>query len=351
MGLALGFSLLQGVAFAHDVQDQRGQIVHLRNVPALRTVFIPMPAPATYISIDGTDKHIVGMNRSSAEAMQNGILGKIFPGTAAINTDIVRGSGFSPNVEAILALHPDVVFQWTNAGSDILESLERAGLPVLGMTYGSQDNMAGYVAMMGAVAGKPVRATELIERQKTALKRLSTDLASVSDANRPRVLYLSGASDHLATVPGTGYMDFMIRTAGGENVAHDLTGSASDISFEQILAWKPDVILIGNFGTMTPDDLFKDPKWRLIPATTSKRVYHMPLGGYRWDPPSQESALTWTWVATLLHPTLIQKNLHEEMREWYRFLYNHELSRDEINEILKTESNSQSADYTRFIAR
>ncbi|MGO7165380.1 hypothetical protein ACCS78_41040, partial [Rhizobium johnstonii] len=48
------------------------------------------------------------------------------------------------------------------------------------------------------------------------------------------------------------------------------------------------------------DWVYNDPILSLTNAAKSKRVYKMPLGGYRWDPPSQESPLSWMWTANLL---------------------------------------------------
>ena len=63
----------------------------------------------------------------------------------------------------------------------------------------------------------------------------------------------------------------------------------------------------------------------------------MPLGGYRWDPPNQESPLTWMWTANLLHPEVFDYDLRAEMREAYRVLYDYELSDADIDEILWIE--------------
>lgn len=347
LGVVVVLSLTMANGQAQDVVDQRGHRFSFSS-PAQRVVFLPMPAPSTYIAIDGTERHIVGMNAGSATAMRDGILGRLFPGTRSIATDVTGGAGFTPNVEAILALHPDAVFQWTTAGEEPIALLDRAGLTTLGIRYGTQQDMAGYVAMMGVVSGKPERAATVMQHQDERLAEIATALVDLPDADRPRVLYLGRVTDSLRSAGAGTYTDFSINLAGGRNAAVPGQATASSLTLEQILAWDPEVILLGNFDTALPKDLYGDSRWKNVAAVRSHRVYRMPLGGYRWDPPSLESALAWTWLAGLLHPNRIKQDLRQDMRAWYRLLYNHALTNTEMDSILFVEENAQSAGYDRY---
>ena len=142
-------------------------------------VFLPIPGPATFIAIDGSERKIVGMNAHSASAMREGLLGKMFPGFAQIPTNVVMGasdpSNFNPNVESILALRPDAVFQWaTSAGGELIGVLDRTGVPVLGMRAGSQDDHAGFITVMGQVAGNESARPTLLQRQEQVMRRLES---------------------------------------------------------------------------------------------------------------------------------------------------------------------------------
>jgi iron complex transport system substrate-binding protein len=342
-------ALLAQAAGAADVTDQRGHRFSF-DKPAERAVFLPMPLPSTYLAIDGTERHIVGINPSSAAAMRDGILSRIFPKVLGIPTNVTHGAGFTPNIEAILSLKPDVVFQWASIGSDPIEALDRVGLRVLGIRTGTQSDTDAYVAMVGQVAGKDARAAELVQRQQQRLTEIKSATSVLPPQRRPRVLYLARHSDSLSVSgPGT-YNDFYIRLAGGTNVAA-ISGTGRAVTIEQILVWDPEVILLGNFDSAMPADLYRDPRWQSVAAVKAHRVFRMPLGGYRWDPPSQESALTWTWVAGLLHPDQYRADLRHDMRDWYRFLYNHDLTDDEIDRILFTAENAGSAGYERYRRR
>ncbi|MDR1623342.1 MAG: hypothetical protein LBS00_13325, partial [Synergistaceae bacterium] len=96
----IGISFFTGFAFAADpivFGDQYGREIKL-DKPAQRIVTVPIPAASMVMALDGTDQHLVGMNPSAKRALLEGILGKFFPSSANINSDIVMGEGFAPNV-------------------------------------------------------------------------------------------------------------------------------------------------------------------------------------------------------------------------------------------------------------
>jgi iron complex transport system substrate-binding protein len=259
-------------------------------------------------------------------------------------------STFSPNVEAILSLRPDLMFQWANSGDDVISVLDRTGLPVLGMRAGTWDNFTDYVRIMGQVAGKEARAEALLDRQRKVTRDLQSALTNIPTPARPRVLYFGRAANMLRVHGGGSFNEFYIRLAGGENAAGD-NPAISTVTIEQILTWNPQVMLLGNFDAALPADFYDDPRWQSVDAIRNHRVYRMPLGGYRWDPPSQASGLSWLWLAGLLQPGRVNINLRSEMRDWFEFLYEHPLTDDEIDQILFVKENQNSAGYDRYSKR
>lgn len=350
LGIAIGLCAF-GAAYATDITDQRGRTATFAKLPE-RLVFIPIPAPSTFIAIDGSERRIVGMNEHSARAMREGIMGKLFPGFTRIQTNMTLGgdpSNFTPNVEAILNLRPDAVFQWASTSADAITVLDRVGVPVLGLRVGTHENFVDFVRLIGRVAGKEERAEALLKRQDAVRQRLAAAFADLPPAQQPRVLYFNRAVNMLR-VSGRGtFQNFNIQLAGGQNAAGDAP-TVSTVTIEQVLTWNPQVILLGNFDTAMPSDLYKDPRWQSVDAVKNRRVYRMPLGGYRWDPPSQESALAWLWLAGLLQPERSRDDLRAEMRDWFGFLYDHQLTDDEIDGILFVKENAASAGYDRYRA-
>jgi iron complex transport system substrate-binding protein len=332
------------------VTDQRGKTLELAK-PAERIVTIPIPAASILMTIDGGPRRLVGMHPVAMTAIRQQMLGRIFPAALDISTGVTRG-GFVPNVEAILALSPDVVFQWANEGDEVIAALDRAGIPTLGMLYGTQQTLEGYMRMMGAVTGNSPRVDTIIERQRSRWSEIERAMADVPAASRPKVLYFPRFSGGNFAVHGSdNYQDLYIRLSGGINAAAGLRGHTQSVTFEQIVALDPEVILLGSFDAATPKDLYGDPRWQAVRAVRERKVYRMPIGGYRWDPPNQESALTWTWLARLLHPNHARFDLAADMRDWFGLLYGYNLTDAEIDEILNVAANGGSSGYRAAMGR
>jgi iron complex transport system substrate-binding protein len=325
------------------VTDQRGRTIVLAG-PATRIVTIPMPAASMVVALDGGTDHLVGMNSASATALVGGILGDFYPAAKTIASD-VSGSDFIPNVESIVALHPDVVIQWGDRGDAYTAPLEQAGIPVVGLTYGTQDDLEQWVRIIGTVLGKKDRADQLIADFHQGLTDMKSLVAGAPD--KPGILYLNQSSaGYKANGTGT-YNDFAINLVGGRNVAAELKGTVTT-SIEQILAWNPDIVLLSNFDTTMPQDLYDNPLWQDVAAVKNKRVYRMPLGGYRWDPPSQESALSWLWLAQVAHPDLKVGPIRPQIVSTYQFLYGKTPTAAQMDSILQTQGNAGSAGYGVF---
>src|SRR5699024_6539034 len=132
-------------------------------------------------------------------------------------------------------------------------------------------------------------------------------LTSSASGSPPTILYFNRFADGELKVAGQGtYNDFYIDLVRGTNPASGDNGATGTgmvgVDVEQVLSWDPDIVLLGNFDDAMPDVVYSDPVWQDVAAVSSRRVYKVPLGGYRWDPPSHESPLTWRWLSHLAFP-------------------------------------------------
>jgi iron complex transport system substrate-binding protein len=206
--------------------------------------------------------------------------------------------------------------------------------------------------MFATMLGKPNRATELKTRSDQELAEVRS-LAAGRASKGPSILYFNRFTGGLKVAGANSYNDFYIKLVGGSNPPtgkDPLTGSGMvGVDIEQVLRWDPEVILLGNFDAAMPQDVYSDPVWQNVAAVRSKRVYKVPLGGYRWDPPGQESPLMWHWLGDIAFPQQTSV-VRSKASEYFRFLYNHELTNRELDKILWTAENGQSADYRQFNA-
>lgn len=331
--------------------DQRGETV-VFDRPVTRIVTLPMPAASIVMGVDQTAQHVVGMHDASWVAIRDGIMGEIFPEALDVAHD-VAAQDFSPNVESIVALEPDVVVQWADEGAGIITPLENAGLNVVGVTYGTQEDVNTWLTLFATMLGKPERAREMISRVDSQVAEVES-LAAGQSAAPPKVLYFNRFADELKVAGRETYNDYYISLVGATNPASGDDGARGagmvGVDVEQVLTWDPDVILLGNFDAAIPDDVYGDAVWQDVSAVRSRRVYKVPLGGYRWDPPSHESPLMWRWLSEIAFPGRISGDLRRQVRGYYRFLYGHTPTDAQLDTILWTDVNGKSANYQEFHA-
>lgn len=340
--------LLSSAAQAAPIQftDMLGNTVQLAG-PSQRAVTLPMPAASLLMSLDGGPKHLAGMHPNAYGVMKGGLLARLFPATAHLRTDITR-SGFAPNIETLLQIQPDLVWQWGHMGQDLIDPLRNAGLPTAALLYGDESQTREWIRLIGQSLGQQDRAQAQLRWREQVRADISAVVRHIPPQQRPGVLYLARLEPQLRASGSASSFADDIALAGGRNVAHTL-GNGQTVNIEQIMVWAPDVILLNNFEPgLTPDTLYNNPLFADIPAVRARRVYKVPLGGYPWDPPSQESPLYWQWLSLLLHPDHFHWPLREHMSHAYRTLYGHTPDQTQLDAILHLKQNQHSASYERF---
>lgn len=333
-----------------SLADQRAARLQLA-APPQRIVTLPMPAAAAVVGVDGSPKRLAGMNPASLGAIRGHFLGALFPQLQKVSAHVIRGNEFAPNVEELLALKADLVFQWADRGQDVISPIERAGLKVYGMRYRSQEELEAWLLDLGTLLDQRGKAENLVAYHRKSRAVLEADTAKRPAATRPTVLYFGRFESGLRPAGTESYVDFVIRLAGGRNVAAASGPVNADVNFEQVLAWNPDVVLLGGFDATLPAHLYADPKWRALKAVRERRVYKMPVGGYRWDPPSHESPLGWLWLHQLLYPKAGAAGLRQELRALYQQLYPRLPDDAQIDQILLVAANGASRHYEQFTQR
>ncbi len=335
------------VASAHQpntLTDQRGRTFTFAE-PAHRVVTIAIPLFWTFMTVDGSDARVVGANSVASTQLRDGIADRIFPRAATVPTAITRGGTFTPNVEALLALQPDAVFQWADRGDALIDVLDAAGLRAIGVkNTSSESDIEKWIHMCGVVAGREARADSIIQLMRRGNARFDSLTAPIAAADRPRVLVLSEYSRTITANGPTSYAGKIVERAGGRNAA-TVDGP---VGIEQVLAWNPDVILLTAFEARTPSDLIADPRWQPTSAAQHRRVYKLPFGVTRWGGYGPESPLFLTWLADLLHPARFAIPLRSEMRDAFHTLFHYDITDADIDHVLQMSENGSSANYMRF---
>ena len=315
------------------IVDQLGKTIELDGVPE-RVATTIMPFPYIYYAVVGNSDNLIGCNPSSIVAYENSALKYMYPELANANTDFVDTS-FVVNVEEVLKLKPDVVFQWNYMDEEI-EKMEAAGIKVVALEYGDLEDLETWIRIIGTMFDKEERAEELITYFHESVAEVTDKIATLPEEEISNILILS---DNLK-VTGTGFSKYWIENSGAFNPAGDLSGEALNVNMEQIYEWNPSIIYIGNFADLQPSDLVENKldgqDWSVVDAVQNGQVYKIPIGGYRWDPPGVETPLMIKWLAKIQHPELFaDMDMREEVTEFYKDVYNFDMTDEILDEILE----------------
>jgi iron complex transport system substrate-binding protein len=187
----------------------------------------------------------------------------------------VGGSMGSYDLDAIIALKPDLVLVAQINTPDLVQSLHDMGLTVFYLNNPEHRvDLYGNLQAVGTLTGKADQAAVLIESLKQRFQAIIDKLPSLTthykvyyelDATDPTMLYTAG--------PGS-YIDMLLTSAGDQNIAANLGSPYSPISAEEVIRQNPDFILLGDaaYG-VTVESVMQRPGWSQISAVKNNRVF------------------------------------------------------------------------------
>ena len=231
------------------------------------------------------------------------------------------GSAKDFNLEGCIALEPDLVILPLKL-RDAAETLTQMGIPAICVNPENDELMAETVNMIAALTGAEKAAKKLLSHGEKALADLADDL---SGAEAPTV-YLGGNSAFLSTAGSAMYQHSLIENAGAINVAAEITDSYwAEVSYEQLLAWDPDYIVIVPGADYTAADVLADSAVSGLSAVKNDRVLEMPDDYESWDSPVPSAFLGSLWLASQLHGDVFSEaDFNAALSDFYTGFYGFE---------------------------
>lgn len=223
------------------------------------------------------------------------------------------GSPKEFDLEVCASLQPDLVVLPMRA-KNMVDPLEELGITVMVVNPESQDDIFEMLLLIGKAMDKEQRAQELVSYIKDKTEYLKEVL---KDNDRPSV-YLSGNSSFLSTASKGMYQNDLISIGGGENVAGNIDDTYwIESSYEQILTWNPDVIVLASDAKYSKEEILNDENLSACEAIADGFVYQIPSQLESWDSPVPGSFLGAVYLASVLHPDLVTEEYYENMVEEY----------------------------------
>ncbi len=299
-------------AFPVTLTDQLGRSVTLEQKPE-RLVSGYYISTSLLIAL-GIEDQLVGIE---AKASQRPIYALSAPELLDL-PNVGTAKDFS--IEGTLALEPDLVILPARL-KDAIETLSGMGLEVLAVNPENGELLAEAIRLVGAATGTTERAEALLAKSDD-LAQKAQSFAAAAEGPAKRV-YLAGNSALLSTAGPAMYQSSLLTSVGADNVAAELKDTYwAEISYEQLLAWQPDLVVLVPEAAYSVEDVLADPALAELAAVKNQQVYQMPKDFEPWDSPDPSGVLGQLYLASILYPDQYsQTEFAQDVADFYAEFY------------------------------
>lgn len=180
------------------------------------------------------------------------------------------GGLFTPSIEAVVALEPDLVVVVPSAQQrDLRDRLRALGIDVLELPNISLDDLLGSIERLGARLDR----SEIAARRVAAIRSAFEQPSAGSAAPPPWALIVI-QREPLYVVGAGSFLDAMLRAAGARNVAGEFPEPYPRVDLEWAIAAQPEVILDATDAGEPAAQFWA--RWPSLPAVASGRVVAVP---------------------------------------------------------------------------
>jgi len=248
----------------NEFTDQAGRTIHLDKVP--EKIVSLAPSNTEILFAIGLGDKIVGVTDYCD-----------YPPEALDKAKI--GGYWTPDIETIVSLSPDLVVAQALHETEIIPQLEKYGITSVVLEPTTLEEVLDAITLVGEITGKTKEASTLVKDMQSRINKVINKTKDLPESEKPGVFYLTW-HDPLITVGSGNLGEDLISKAGGTNIFHSLEGSPT-VSLEEVIQANPDVIIAGiGMGTGADAPLqFALDESRLegTNARMNARIYSVPI--------------------------------------------------------------------------
>ncbi len=240
-------AIIDGTATEMVVQDSYNNPIRVKT-PVERIVSLDKMIAENAQAI-GVGDRIVGIDKDTASRSI------ILPEISKVKN---VGDAEEPDIEAIVALKPDLIVQNQFFDEELMNKMKKTGLTPLSMIYhGDIQNSLGYAKMLGYLCGSPDSANRYVDWMGNTLGEIHNKLAGLDEDERAKVIYLyprkNGAlgsgGDECPTIKTLQFLGANTMTKNTKDTKGNIMDTASyfEIDPEVVIAKNPEVIVMEDF--------------------------------------------------------------------------------------------------------
>lgn len=250
------------------------------------------------------------------------------------------GKNASLNMEALIAEAPDVIIDIGEAKKTVKEDMdalqEQLNIPVI-FVEATLPTMADAYEMLGDITGEKEQAGKLADYCRAEIGKADQNAAAIADADRKSVYFGLGDDGLHTNAKGSIHADVIDRigAVNAADVEAVSSGGGSEVSFEQVLLWNPDLIIVDSQKLY--DTLTADPMWQELDAVKNGKIFKIPTAPYSFmsSPPSVNRMIGIEWLGSLVYPEIYTSDIREEVKNFYQLFYHIDVTDEKLEAILK----------------
>ena len=338
-----------GASSTRTITDHGGNEVTL---PAqiTRVAIDQIPIESTYLAyFDGKAPNLVGMSAARVKAMSQTIAAEMAPEMMQVETGYYDKGEL--NAEALLNLNVDVVL-YNAFNKEHGEIFRKAGIPAVGFTTmgNPSETYTQWMELLEDVFNQEGHMADKIALGQNLVADARARTAKVPEDQRVSTMVLMSAADGQLAVAGgkegwfTGeWADSLNYT----NVSRDTNTSRTPVTFEQVLTWDPQVLLVTGKGmsNMTANTVMTNSVEGVDLSTLSSvkngRVYSTGLGMWNWFTPIPDAPIVANWIGASLYPDqFTDVDLVAITKDYYQKMYNFTLTDEQARRIVNPDAAS-----------
>lgn len=316
------FVLLFAAATAQgrEIADMAGR--HVTIPDRILKVYAAQPYTYVLVSVVAPDL-LVGLPGPLNESERRFVR----PGLAALPLlNSGGGNRSKPDIDAVLALHPDIILLKGGPQTEttpMLERFSKTGLPVVFVDIDSIEGYASAIEFTGSLLDRTDRAGKLAAYARRVLADVDRTISGIPFEKRVRVYYAESA-DGLSTECDQSFHADAIKTAGGSIVHHCAISrhiGMEKVTFEQVLAYDPDFIVAGD--PAFAETVKNNSCWQQVRAVNEGHVVIVPRSPFNWidRPPSIMRVMGVQFLARAFYPQRFPLDLRAATREFQQLFF------------------------------
>jgi len=182
------------------------------------------------------------------------------------------GSHTRIDLEALVALKPDVVITWVSGNPvEQLAMLDSLGIPQFAIEPRTFDGVSGVLEKLAMLAGTEAEGKAEAERFRQGIARLA---GQYQHREPVRVFYQVWDEPLMGAGPNS-FIGEILELSGGKNILTDVEDPYPYVSHETVIDRNPEIVFAPTTHSqeVVPEKIARQPGWEGITASKSNRIF------------------------------------------------------------------------------